>query len=416
MTVAVGSVGYRAPASHGLWRPGGIVVPPPPQPQFAQVAADNFNRANGTLAGSNGWLATSDGSAAIVSSQASGVGASIAADYRTETYSPDQFSQATVGSVLNSGDFVGLTLRHSSSTNADYAALYFNNAGSPQAAIYVRTAPGSYTAMTTVTIAAQTVGTVLLFYAIGSVLVFQVGGVSMCSVTDSSVTGGAPGITTYGTSTLDNWVGGNANMGAALGAQIGSDNFNRTNGNVSTGQPNWTPITATFSGVPCLDGVIVSNEVNVSDGDHHADYRNETYNPDQWSQIGMGSIPAVVASSAPFIGVIVRWNGTNGYLCCFFAAVNAPGVGYRIYLIVAGGTSTLLTSVATNGSSGSASPSNPTGTVYTAVAKGTRISMRCNGTEVAWVNDSTCTAGQPAYQVYPQATGTTADNYAAGNV
>ena len=49
--------------------------------------------------------------------------------------------------------------------------------------------------------------------AVGSTISFLQNGVQRISVTDSSFTGGAPGIMAYGNSTADNWTGANATSG-----------------------------------------------------------------------------------------------------------------------------------------------------------------------------------------------------------
>ena len=53
-------------------------------------------------------------------------------------------------------------------------------------------------------------GTQLKLTAVGSTISFLQDGVVRISVTDSSITGGAPGILTFGTAKADNWVGGGA--------------------------------------------------------------------------------------------------------------------------------------------------------------------------------------------------------------
>src|SRR5208337_3762634 len=53
-------------------------------------------------------------------------------------------------------------------------------------------------------------GTQLQLTAIGSTISFWQNGVKRLSVTDSSFTGGAPGMMAYGNGTADNWSGGNA--------------------------------------------------------------------------------------------------------------------------------------------------------------------------------------------------------------
>lgn len=367
---------------------------------LTQIASDSFLRANGSIAGSNGWLATSDGSMVVASNEASGVSAAIAGNYRTETYSSDQYSQCVIGSVANiSADFIGLTVRHNPATNAEYAALYFDNAGVFELDIYFRTGPGVYTKIGGTSGASLPTGTVLTFIAIGSQLIFQVNGATVFSIVDTTLTGGVPGITSFGTVTLDQWQGGNAAAGV-LSAALASDDFNRANGNMSSGQVNWSPITVPFSGVACADPVIVSNQLNVADAIHHAASRLDAYSNDHWSAIKMGTTPLAVGS-AGFVGTLVRWNGAKGYLCCIFG----NPISYRIYSIQTGSNSVQLASASTI--------INPTGTEFKGVAKGSRISLCVGGAEVLAVTDTTCPTGVPALQIFPPST---SDNWSAGNV
>ena len=377
-----------------------------PQLTLTQVAVDNFNRANGPLGGSNGWIATGDGNPTIISNEVSGVGASLSGGYRTEGYTSDQYAQGTVGSVNQANnDFVGLTLRHNAASNAEYGLLYYFNGSSPVFNVYYRLNVGAYTLIKGINLGGPlAVGTTIQFYVIGNVLVASINGVPQIALIDNQIpSGGTPGIITFGTMTLDNFACGNASMGTPLAAPVATDGFNRANGNASAGQAGWTPVTATFSGVGDSDGVIVNNELNVSDSQHHTAMRNETYSNDQWAQLGVGSIPPTIGAGA-FIGTFLRWNGTQGYMFCYFLSP----ASYRIYFIKTGTNSVMLASVAAN-----ASVTNPTNTVYTGVARGSRLSIQVNTCEVLSVTDTQCVAGQPGYQIFPT---TTADNFAAGNV
>ena len=370
------------------------------------VAADNFNRANGPLGGSNGWAATGDGNPVIVSNEASGVGSALAGAYRLEGYTGDQYAQGTVGSVNNvTNDFVGLTLRHNPATNAEYGLLYYFNGSSPVFNVYYRLNVGAYTLIKGILLGGPlAVGTLIEFYVIGNVLVALINGVPQIALIDNNIPpGGSPGLITFGTMTLDNFQCGNASMGTPLGPPIASDSFNRANGNASTGQAGWTPVTVPFSGVGSVDGVIVNNELNVSDSQHHTAQRNEVFDPNQWASLGVGSIPPLTGSGA-FIGVVLRWNGTQGYMFCYFL----NGASYRIYFIKTGSASQQIATVSAN-----PAVSNPANTLITGVANGSRLSIQVNTCEVLSVTDTRCTAGQPCYQIFPT---TTADNFAAGNV
>jgi hypothetical protein len=60
-------------------------------------------------------------------------------------------------------------------------------------------------------------GTKLKLTAVGSTITFSQDGVTRISVTDSSISGGAPGIMTFGTATGDNWAGADATGGGGGG-------------------------------------------------------------------------------------------------------------------------------------------------------------------------------------------------------
>src|SRR6185295_8481704 len=64
-------------------------------------------------------------------------------------------------------------------------------------------------------------GTTLELIAVGSKLTFLVNGVARMTVTDSTFTGGAPGILANGSATADNWAGGAASVGGASSYTIG---------------------------------------------------------------------------------------------------------------------------------------------------------------------------------------------------
>lgn len=393
------------PGRRRVYTPGGLILPP--QLTLNQVFADDFNRANGPLAGSNGWVATGDGTAAITGNEAVGIGSALGGDYRPETFSGDQYVQCTVGTVNQVNNaFIGMVLRHNPTTNAEYGLLYFFNGSSPVFNFYYRFSAGAYTLINGVGLGGPLpVGTALQFHVIGNVLVGSINGTPQMALIDTHIPpGGSPGLITFGTMTMDGYRCGNASMGAALGAAIGTDNFNRADGSASAGQAGWTPVTASFSGVVSTDGTIVNNELNLSGtSGHHTAERNEVYNPDQWSLLGMGSTPPPTGSGA-FVGVILRWNGTSGYMFCYFL----NGASYRIYFIHIGTNSVQLASVQAN-----PSVSNPTNTTYRGVAKGSRLAFWVNDCEVIAVTDTQATAGQPGYQCYPAST---ADNFAAGNV
>jgi len=403
----------------------GVSIPASGVPQLTltQVLSDNFNRANGAIVGANNWAGTSDSGMTIASNELVGTGGSFASNYRTETVGNDQYGQFTLGTVPNQvGGYVGVLLRHNSSSNADYTAIAYDaGTNNGQVGIYQRTAPGGYTVISSQGIGVNfATGDQFTAWVIGNVLGalitttpnfggsyphVQISGASCIDTTIGS--GGFVGVNTYGGSmTIDNFSGGNASMGVALGAAISTDNFNRANGAASSGQP-WTAITSTFSGTACVDGQIVSNQLANTGSNHMGAYRTETYSNDQWATITMGTPALTTSSSPPFLGALVRWNGSTGYLIVFFGSTPNGFVG--IYEAIAGSGSDLL---AVSASPGTSSPF-PTGTTLTAVAKGSRISARINGVEMISITNTTVTSGQPGYLLFPTVY---ADNFSAGNV
>jgi len=379
------------------------------------VATDNFLRANGTIAGSNNWLATSDGSMAISSNEAIGTTAAIRGDFRTsETYNSDQYSQIVIGSVNNiAGSFVGPAVRCQSDTSSCYVAVFFADGTPPHINLYKRTAPGAFTLLADhkMPIGTISAGDTLTLIAEGSQLTIQVNGVGAFTLIDTSIpSGGTPGITSFHAITLDNWVGGNAST-PALPAAAATDGFVRANGGMSSGQSVW----AIMTGYPAVDIPIVSNELNVTTGSHAADARTDAFPADQWSSVIRGSVDV---NATGFVGLVLRVNAglNSGYLGCYFGhaenisnASNANS-SYRIYRLDTG-TSTLLAACGSKADNGATF--NPAGTKYTFVVEGTRLSFRVNDKEVLATTDTTYTTGEPGIMNFPTAT---ADNWSGGAV
>ena len=184
-------------------------------------ASDDFNRADGGL-GSN-WTAISDGAMSISSQQVIGTVGATTGDIRTaETYPSDQFSQIQVTSTpLSGGQWVAAAVRMQSGGQNAYAGLYYWNFGSPELMLFKRSGGawtqlgGSYNS------GALAAGTQLTLVATGSTISFQQNGLSRISVTDTSFTGGAPGIMAFGNSTADNWSGGSGSGGSTASYSIG---------------------------------------------------------------------------------------------------------------------------------------------------------------------------------------------------
>ena len=133
-------------------------------------------------------------------------------DIRTgETYPSDQFSQIQVTSTaLSGGQWVAAAVRLQNSGKNGYAGLYYWNFGSPELMLFKRSNSAWTQLGTAYNSGVLAAGTQLQIMAVGSTISLLQNGVTRVSVTDTSFTGGAPGIMAYGNSTADNWSGGSA--------------------------------------------------------------------------------------------------------------------------------------------------------------------------------------------------------------
>ena len=88
-----------------------------------------------------------------------------------------------------------------------YLGIYFWNSGSPQLRLYKRIAGSWIQLGSSYNSGPLPAGTKLQLSAIGSTISFLQDGVTRITATDASISGGAPGIMTYGQATADNWAG-----------------------------------------------------------------------------------------------------------------------------------------------------------------------------------------------------------------
>ena len=183
----------------------------PHQAFAATSGSDDFNRADGGL-GAN-WTAITDGGMAIASQQVTGTVGVLTGDVWTAgSFGSDQYSQVQVTSTqLTGGQWVGAAVRAQNGGRSAYVGIYYWNSGSPVLELFKRTGTNNWTqlggAYSSGPLAA---GSQLEVAAVGSTISFWLNGVKRISVTDTSFTGGAPGMMAFGNSTADNWSGGNA--------------------------------------------------------------------------------------------------------------------------------------------------------------------------------------------------------------
>ena len=180
----------------------------------ATSGSDDFNRANGSL-GPN-WTDISDGGLAIASQAVAGTAsAGVSGDIRTaESYTGNQYSQVAVTSTqLTGGQWIGPMVRAQNGGKSAYVGIYKWNNGSPELQLFKRSGSSWTQLGGTYNSGALAAGTQLQVKATGSTIAFLQNGVQRISATDTSLTGGAPGIMSYGTGQVDNWAGGNVASG-----------------------------------------------------------------------------------------------------------------------------------------------------------------------------------------------------------
>ncbi len=176
------------------------------------IGSDSFNRANGALGA--GWTDDSDAGLSIVSDQVAGNGQD-SGDLRTgESYPSDQFSQLTVGSVQLSGSqWIGPAARMQASGKSAYVGFYYWNNGNPEVMLFLRNG-GSWKELGAYNSGALAAGTQLQVTAVGSTITLLENGVARVTVTDSTLSGGVPGILASGSSDAGAWSGGSVGSGS----------------------------------------------------------------------------------------------------------------------------------------------------------------------------------------------------------
>jgi len=115
-----------------------VLVPAlPQQASAAAPAADDFNRADGSL-GRN-WTSIHDGSLSISSHAATGHNGLAGDIWTAGTFTDDQYSQIEVGSKrLTAGQWIGAAVRVRNGGRDAYAGIYYWNGGNQQLMLFKR--------------------------------------------------------------------------------------------------------------------------------------------------------------------------------------------------------------------------------------------------------------------------------------
>ena len=171
---------------------------------------DTFARANGSLGPE--WTSMTGGGLSIVNQAVEGTNAGgNSGDIRTgEPYTSDQFSQVQVASTPLSGNqWTGPAVRAQAGGQDLYVGFYFWDNASPELMLFLRD-NGNWSQLGGVATSPLAAGTTLSLTAVGSTLAFAVNGDIVVSTSDSTLSGGAPGIMANGAATVSNWSGGNS--------------------------------------------------------------------------------------------------------------------------------------------------------------------------------------------------------------
>ena len=153
-----------------------------------------------------------EGGLAISGDTAVGTSSGYSGDIRVgENYGSDQYSQIVLSSTqLTGGQWVGPTVRSQNGGQDTYLGIYFWQDGNPSLQLYERSG-GTWTQLgDSYPVAPLPAGTVLTLVAIGSKISFLENGVERITATDDTLTGGNPGLLTFGPARAASWAGDDA--------------------------------------------------------------------------------------------------------------------------------------------------------------------------------------------------------------
>jgi hypothetical protein len=171
------------------------------------------------------WSAMTDGGLAVVNQKLTGTTGGTSGDIRTaESYTSDQFSRLQLTSTqLTGSQWVGPAVRAQAGGKDLYVGMYYWDNGRPKLMLFLRD-NGSWDQLANMTTGMLAAGTTLTLTVVGSTLAFAVNNTTVLSTTDTTLSGGAPGVVANGLASATNWSGGNSGFqveyqGAASGIQ-----------------------------------------------------------------------------------------------------------------------------------------------------------------------------------------------------
>jgi hypothetical protein len=185
--------------------------------QTTSATSDNFQRADSATLGSN-WTPMTDGSMAVSSAQAVGTGSwSTTGDIWTSaSFTSDQYSQVTLSATaLTGSQWIGTAVRAQNGGQDAYVGMYWWNNGSPELEVFLRHG-GAWQALAGwSTGGALAAGAQLRLTMVGDSLSLTVNGIQRVATSDTTLTGGAPGIVASGTARAAAWASGNSGFQAS---------------------------------------------------------------------------------------------------------------------------------------------------------------------------------------------------------
>ena len=188
------------------------------------TAVDDFDRTDGPL-GPN-WTDMTGGGLAISSDAVTGTnGSGNSGDVWTaDMFTSDQFSAVRVTSThLTGGQWIGPAVRVQDGGGDAYVGTYYWNNGAPELMLFLRS-EGAWTQIGTAhSTSPLPAGTQLELEAVGSTLYFFENGIIAVSASNSSITGGAPGIMAYGSAKASDWSGGDERIPSFRASYINTD-------------------------------------------------------------------------------------------------------------------------------------------------------------------------------------------------
>ena len=186
---------------------------PPKNPTAASnpgsSGSDNFGRGSGNL-GSN-WTKIRDGGLSVSSRAVKGTPGVAGDTWTASKFTSNQYSQIEVTSTQLTGtQWIGTAVRAQNGGQDAYVGAYSWNGGDPELRLYIRSKGNWIRLGYGYSSGPLATGTRLRITAIGSTISLLENGIQRLSVSNRSLSGGAPGIVMYGPGTAGNWQGGNA--------------------------------------------------------------------------------------------------------------------------------------------------------------------------------------------------------------